>query len=266
VAGSWRQILWAETQGIPKALGLTTRDWVQQRLGGYVQMSIPERREAVKELNGNGHSTRQIAEVVGASQTTIVTDIAEQKNSETPHVDVQKTDTDSDAEQKNSPPWDDPPPEKSQAAKDREVGRGSKVQLPDSGKLKAQIEGDAVSYILSSNIQRRHMTKGQRAMAVARIFATNNLTQQEAAKSTSVSQSRIAFARTVLKLAPDHADSVLSGATSLDAAYEIAQERKRAADSTESRLLNPQVRRPAHQRRPPRRGDCSRMRLKSKLT
>jgi hypothetical protein len=34
-AGSWRQIAWAQKQGIPKLLGLSTEDWAKQRLGGY---------------------------------------------------------------------------------------------------------------------------------------------------------------------------------------------------------------------------------------
>jgi hypothetical protein len=40
---------------VPKALGFTTEQWVNDRLGGYVKMSIAERREAVKELAAEGH-------------------------------------------------------------------------------------------------------------------------------------------------------------------------------------------------------------------
>ena len=53
VGGSWRQIAWASRLGIPEALGLSTEDWVQQRLGGYVRLSVSERREAVKELTAS---------------------------------------------------------------------------------------------------------------------------------------------------------------------------------------------------------------------
>ena len=35
--GGWRQIAWAERQGVPAVLGLTTEEWVTQRLGGYVR-------------------------------------------------------------------------------------------------------------------------------------------------------------------------------------------------------------------------------------
>ena len=54
-SGSWRQIAWAQKQGIPKALGLTTEQWVRDRLGGYVKMSIEDRREAVAKLTDEAH-------------------------------------------------------------------------------------------------------------------------------------------------------------------------------------------------------------------
>jgi phage N-6-adenine-methyltransferase len=70
--GGWRLIFHAERQGIPAALGISTRDWVEQRLGGYVRMSIPERREAVAELTeGEGLSNVKAAEVLGVSEFTI---------------------------------------------------------------------------------------------------------------------------------------------------------------------------------------------------
>jgi hypothetical protein len=60
VAGSWRQIAWAERQGIPAALGLSIEQWVKERLGGYGRLSSTERRDAVKELTDDGCSTREI--------------------------------------------------------------------------------------------------------------------------------------------------------------------------------------------------------------
>ena len=41
---------------------------------------------------------------------------------------------------------------------------------------------DPTAFVLSANIHRRHMTKGQRAMAVAAILETSNGSQQEAAR------------------------------------------------------------------------------------
>lgn len=39
-AGSWRQILWADRQGIPEALGMTTEAWVRERLGADAGQSV----------------------------------------------------------------------------------------------------------------------------------------------------------------------------------------------------------------------------------
>lgn len=74
-AGSWRQILLGERMGVPDALGLSTREWVERRLGGYVRMSIPERREATAELAEQGHSQRAIADVLGVDQKTVSRDL-----------------------------------------------------------------------------------------------------------------------------------------------------------------------------------------------
>ena len=74
-AGWWRQIALGERLGVPDALGLSTRDWVEQRLGGYIRMSIPERKEAVKELAAEGMEQAEIADVLGVSQPTIHRDL-----------------------------------------------------------------------------------------------------------------------------------------------------------------------------------------------
>ena len=55
VAGGWRQVALGERLGVPDALGLSTREWVNQRLGGYVSLSLAARQEAVAELVGGGH-------------------------------------------------------------------------------------------------------------------------------------------------------------------------------------------------------------------
>src|SRR5690606_36743982 len=61
--------------GVPQALGLTVREWVETRLGGYVRMSIEERKQAVLELAEEGHSQREIAEVLGVGKTTVDRDL-----------------------------------------------------------------------------------------------------------------------------------------------------------------------------------------------
>jgi hypothetical protein len=55
--------------GVPKALGLSIEQWVTERLGGYIKLSIPERREAVKELSSEGHSNCEVGKILGGKQT-----------------------------------------------------------------------------------------------------------------------------------------------------------------------------------------------------
>ncbi len=73
-AGSYRQILWAQQEGIPAALGLTTEEWVNKHLGGYVKMQVPDRRQAVAKLTRAGLSTRQIGAVLGVAKDTVRND------------------------------------------------------------------------------------------------------------------------------------------------------------------------------------------------
>jgi hypothetical protein len=75
VAGSWRQIALAKRLGVPKALGLPVEQWVNERLGGHVRMSVGERREAVRNLTAEGHSAREIADIVGVSHETTASDV-----------------------------------------------------------------------------------------------------------------------------------------------------------------------------------------------
>ncbi len=75
LTGGWRQILLAEQLGVPAALELTTREWVEQRLGGYMRLAIPERKEAAAELMQEGLSTREIGDVLGVDHATAARDI-----------------------------------------------------------------------------------------------------------------------------------------------------------------------------------------------
>lgn len=76
VGGSWRQIAAFTRMGIPKALGLSTQEWANTRLGGYARLSIEDRREAVKELLDDGFSQRQAAEIIGVDHKTVGNDKA----------------------------------------------------------------------------------------------------------------------------------------------------------------------------------------------
>lgn len=103
---------------------------------------------------------------------------------------------------------------------------------------------DPVAYILSTNINRRHMTKGQRAMAVAKIHPVGkqgrglNAEARKAAESAGFSPRLLAEARAVLHWAPELANAVLAGAESLDHAYEVATERKGQVEAPQKRLAS----------------------------
>ena len=62
MAGSYRQIALAHKLGVPKALNLSLEDWVQTRLGGYVRLSIADRREAV--TTGDDYGQRSEAAIL----------------------------------------------------------------------------------------------------------------------------------------------------------------------------------------------------------
>lgn len=82
-AGWWRQIAWAKQQGVPDALGMSTREWVEHYVGGWARLAIEDRREAVLELvaapddGGLGLSQRDAAEVLGVHEATISRDLAD---------------------------------------------------------------------------------------------------------------------------------------------------------------------------------------------
>jgi hypothetical protein len=93
-----------------------------------------------------------------------------------------------------------------------------------------------VAYILSANIHRRNLTKGQRAMVIAKICFETKQSVRNGAKQSSPTAGRLGYAMTVINHAPDLANQVLSGSLSLDKAYEEARLRKGQADTYESRF------------------------------
>jgi site-specific DNA-methyltransferase (adenine-specific) len=74
VTGSYKQIALAVRLGVPKALKLSVRDWVTERLGGYVRLAAKERQQAELELRIEGHSNREIAKILGVSYQTVNND------------------------------------------------------------------------------------------------------------------------------------------------------------------------------------------------
>ncbi len=79
----------------------------------------------------------------------------------------------------------------------------------------------STTFVLSANIHRRHMTKGQRAMAVAGVVSVSDTPvtrsiREDLAKEAGVGQNRIAIALMIYEAASDLADNVLSGSSPLD--------------------------------------------------
>jgi ParB-like chromosome segregation protein Spo0J len=93
---------------------------------------------------------------------------------------------------------------------------------------------DLSARILSENVHRRHLTKSQRAIVVAQL--TRNWSVRQVAEEMNQKRELIRQARFVLRYGPDLADSVRSGALSLDNAYEEARIRKGRAETYESRF------------------------------
>ena len=103
---------------------------------------------------------------------------------------------------------------------------------------------DPVAYILSSNIARRHLTKGQAAMVTVRVRVLSQNTMRALAKDAGVSGARIAYAAVVEEFAPEFSEAVLSGAMPLNDAYEQARARKGAASSIEAQMAGLLIERP----------------------
>jgi hypothetical protein len=97
---------------------------------------------------------------------------------------------------------------------------------------------DEVSFIISANIVRRHLNKGQQAMFVAKIHPEpeERGRGKKSVLNTEFSRESLSHARTVLKFAPVLADSVLSGAVALNAAYDEALMRKQKSETSAERL------------------------------
>lgn len=95
---------------------------------------------------------------------------------------------------------------------------------------------DPDGYALSVNLARRMLSKGQKAMIAAEAWSVSDQTQRSVSSTSGVSKTRITEAGVVLAHAPDLVDAVKTGATPLDAAYQAARDRKRAADQTADAL------------------------------
>ena len=75
IGASWRQIALAKRLGVPQALGISIQEWVNQTLGGFVKLSVDDRRAAELDLKAEGLSNREIAGVLGVNEGTVRNDL-----------------------------------------------------------------------------------------------------------------------------------------------------------------------------------------------
>nr|WP_329912009.1 ParB/RepB/Spo0J family partition protein [Streptomyces sp. SP18BB07] len=104
--------------------------------------------------------------------------------------------------------------------------------------------GDPSGYVLSVNLRRRNISKGQAAMISAKARSESEQqpcsgseqSTRSVAEQTGLSLGRISQANMVLQHAADLVEAVINGAMGLDEAYSIARENKAKANSAEVQL------------------------------
>jgi hypothetical protein len=107
-----------------------------------------------------------------------------------------------------------------------------------------QLNGrDPLAFIVSANINRRNLTKGQQAMALAMIYPDpekggrgKNIETRKAVETSGFSSARLKQARAVRRHSLDLAAAVLKGSISLDNALGQVEEMRQQANSTEAKL------------------------------
>lgn len=103
---------------------------------------------------------------------------------------------------------------------------------------------DPDAFIVSANINRRHMTKGQRAMALATIYPEPkrgvhaNSELKKLTGNDGTLQVYLSYARAVLKYSPTLVDDVMSNKKKLPEAYELAKAIKNSSETATVRLEN----------------------------
>lgn len=116
---------------------------------------------------------------------------------------------------------------------------GRKPETVDMSDLS---ERDAVRFVISANIHRRHLTESQRAMIANELAKLGHggdrskppiggLTQAEAATALHTSERSVQRARAVASAGKDLADRVIAGEISVNKAAEIAKNRKRKMET-----------------------------------
>jgi hypothetical protein len=101
---------------------------------------------------------------------------------------------------------------------------------------------DPLDYIVSVNLARRNLTKGQQAMALAMIYPEGergrgrNAEARKAKETLGFSSQRLMQARSILRYSRPMAESVLKGVISFDEALEMIRQQQQRAESAEARL------------------------------
>jgi len=107
---------------------------------------------------------------------------------------------------------------------------------PTFEKLNGQ---DPLAYIVSANLARRNLTKGQQAMAYAKIYPEGKRGAKRSSAAEGLKYERISVARSVLRLAEKYdakkvVDSVLAGDIGLDEALDSVKAIENQASSAEA--------------------------------
>ena len=110
---------------------------------------------------------------------------------------------------------------------------------------------DPTKFVISANIHRRMMNKGQQAIAVAMVYPETEVGGKgkkaagtKAAESAGFSRKRLEDARVILKHAPDLAHQVLQGSEKFDVAYKAANLLKVDAATHDAQLADLRERHP----------------------
>lgn len=102
---------------------------------------------------------------------------------------------------------------------------------------------DPVAYIVSANLARRNLSKGQQAMALAIIYPEPERGRgkkdgaKKGAETSSFSYRRVQEARIVLRHSRKLAEDVIKGTTPLDEALGIVKDEFQEASSKEAKML-----------------------------
>jgi hypothetical protein len=117
----------------------------------------------------------------------------------------------------------------------REACRRAGIAKPQTEDLNGH---DPIAYIVSANINRRNLTKGQRAMALAKLYPVpaKGGRGKKSELSSEFSSRYLGEARTVLACLPEAADAVLAGTKPLSEAYAEAIKARESLDSEARRL------------------------------